>query len=184
MTSDDPDEEHAQRTLAGDPDAFAPLVRKHRRTAVARALAIVLEPLEADDVAQVAFIQAYEQLATLRDPSRFESWLMTIVHRTALNALRTTRRRRAEPLNNSIRDDTHTQPEAASAQRIREHALLAALAQLTPVQRTVLLLADLEEWPHRRIADAVGCSTEMSRRHLSDARRRLRQLLSTGESND
>jgi RNA polymerase sigma-70 factor (ECF subfamily) len=181
VTSDEPDEYHVRRTLAGDPEAFGPLVRRHRRAALARALAIVLDPLEADDVAQAAFVQAYEQLATLRDPSRFESWLMTIVHRRALNALRSERRRRTEPLTDAIRDDSQATADAATAERAGERALLEALAQLSEVQRTVVLLADLEDWPHRRIADALGCSLEMSRRHLSDARRRLRQLLSTGE---
>lgn len=178
MTSDEPDQQHVRRTLAGDPEAFAPLVRKYRRAALARALAIVLEPHEADDVAQAAFVQAYEQLATLRDPSRFEFWLMTIVRRRALNSLRSARRRRLEPLSDTIRDESHTNDADAEPERARE--LLAALSQLTPVQRTVVLLADLEEWPHRRIAETLRCSIEMSRRHLSDARRRLRQILTSG----
>jgi RNA polymerase sigma factor (sigma-70 family) len=181
VTSDEDDDLHVRRTLAGDPEAFAPLVRKYRRAALARALAIVLDRHEADDVAQGAFVQAYEQLATLRDPSRFENWLMTIVRRRALNALRSARRRRLEPLNYSISDASWALPDEGSAQPERARELLAALAQLTPVQRTVVLLADLEEWPHRRIADALRCSIEMSRRHLSDARRRLRQILTSGE---
>ena len=181
MTSDEPDDHHVRRTLAGDPEAFAPLVRRHRRAALARALAIVLDPLEADDVAQAAFVQAYEQLATLRNPSRFEQWLMTIVHRRALNALRSERRRRTEPLTDALRDGSLATPDLSNAERPDGHALLGALAQLSEVQRTVVLLADLEDWPHRRIADALGCSLEMSRRHLSDARKRLRQILSTEE---
>jgi RNA polymerase sigma-70 factor (ECF subfamily) len=180
VTSDENDDQHVRRTLAGDPEAFAPLVRKHRRAVLARALAIVLDRQEAEDVAQAAFVQAYEQLATLRDPTRFEVWLMTIVRRRALNALRSARRRRSEPLSDALRDESRALPDDASAAPERLPELLAALAQLTPVQRTVVLLSDLEDWPHRRIADALRCSTEMSRRHLSDARRRLRQILTSG----
>jgi RNA polymerase sigma factor (sigma-70 family) len=55
--------------------------------------------------------------------------------------------------------------------------LLAALAQLTPIQREIVLLADVEYWSHDQIASATGISVLMSRRHLSDARRRLRTLL-------
>ncbi len=54
-----------------------------------------------------------------------------------------------------------------------------ALAQLSPVQRDVVLLADLEDWSHAEIAEKTGISVTMSRRHLSDARRRLRALLSS-----
>jgi len=60
--------------------------------------------------------------------------------------------------------------------------LLAALARLAPIQREIVVLADVEHWPHDRIAAATGISVVMSRRHLSDARRRLRDLLSS--SND
>ena len=177
VTRDDPDEQLVQRTLAGDSEAFSPLVRRHRRAALVRALAIVLDPLDADDVAQSAFVQAYEQLATLRDPRRFEVWLMTIVHRRALNFIRAERRRRVEPLADSIPDRSLGASDAAVVTRELRGQLLAALATLTLVQRSVVLLADLEGWPHERIAQSLGCSVVMSRRHLSDARRHLRTLL-------
>lgn len=177
VTRDDSDDELVQRTLSGDAEAFAPLVRRHRRAALARALAIVLDPLDADDVAQGAFVQAYEQLATLRNPARFEVWLMTIVHRRALNFTRAEKRRRAEPLTDAIPDHTRASTDSALANRALRAELLAALAQLTIAQRTVVLLADLEGWPHERIAHSLGCSIAMSRRHLSDGRRRLRALL-------
>jgi RNA polymerase sigma-70 factor (ECF subfamily) len=181
VPSDHPDYELVQRTLAGDSAAFAPLVDRYRRAALARALAIVLDPLDADDVAQDAFLQAYEQLATLRDARRFEIWLMTIVHRRALNFVRADKRRRKEPLTNAIaaaHPDEASSALVASGSRER---LIAALAQLSPVQRSVVLLADLEDWSHERIAASLGCSILMSRRHLSDARRRLRALLAPRE---
>jgi len=177
VTSDHSDDELVQRTLEGDSEAFAPLVRRHRRAALARALAIALDPLDADDIAQGAFVQAYEQLATLRDPARFEVWLMTIVHRRALNFVRAERRRRSDPLTDAIPDRASTAPDAALTDRALRGELLTALSKLSLVQRSVVLLADLEDWSHERIARSLGCSIVMSRRHLSDARRRLRALL-------
>jgi DNA-directed RNA polymerase specialized sigma24 family protein len=56
-------------------------------------------------------VQAYEQLATLRDRSRFGSWLLTIVHRRALNAVRANKRRQASALTASL-------PDAAAHERI------------------------------------------------------------------
>jgi RNA polymerase sigma-70 factor (ECF subfamily) len=55
--------------------------------------------------------------------------------------------------------------------------LWRALEQLSPVQRDVVLLHDLEGWRHAEIADRLELSEGMSRRHLSDARKRLRALL-------
>ena len=176
--SDQATDEHlVHRTLAGEQTAFAELVRRHRRAALARALAILADPAEADDIAQEAFVHAYEQLATCRQPERFAAWLLTIVHRRSLNRLRTIRRQRLIPL-----DDTLPAERADAAIQKLERAdlrarLLAALAQLTPIQREIVLLADVEHWSHDQIAAATGISVLMSRRHLSDARRRLRTLL-------
>src|SRR5919202_5829264 len=97
-----------RRVLAGESSAFAALVRRHRRAALAGALAVVGDPADADDVAQDAFVHAYDRLATCRDPSRFGAWLLAIVRRRALNQLRTVRRRRAVPLDESLpADATH-----------------------------------------------------------------------------
>jgi len=180
VSIDDRDEELVRRTLAGDATAYAWLVRRHRRAALARALAIVGDSFEAEDVAQDAFAQGYEQLATLRDHARFGAWLLTIVHRRSLNALRSARRRRTVDLHDAIPDRAATADDVIATHPSRA-ALLTALASLSPVQRTVVLLADLEGWSHDRIAGAVGCSVVMSRRHLSDARRRLRELLTQEE---
>jgi RNA polymerase sigma-70 factor, ECF subfamily len=177
VTIDDRDEDLVRRTLAGDAAAYGSLVRGYRRAALAHALAIVGDTFAAEDVAQDAFVQAYEQLATLRDHSRFAAWLLTIVHRRSLNALRSEKRRRAALLTDAMPDRAAIAEDDALATRASRAALLAAIASLSPVQRTVVLLSDLEGWPHERIATTVGCSVVMSRRHLSYARKRLRELL-------
>jgi len=85
VATEQSDEGLVHRTLAGEQNAFADLVRRCRRAALARALAILGDPAEADDIAQEAFVHAYEQLATCRQPARFAAWLLTIVHRRSLN---------------------------------------------------------------------------------------------------
>jgi RNA polymerase sigma-70 factor, ECF subfamily len=171
------DEVLVSRTLAGEKDAFEALVRRHRRTALARALAILGDPADADDIAQEAFVHAYEQLATCRQPDRFAAWLLTIVHRRSLNRLRTIRRQRLVPLEETLPADRSDAPIRDLERADLRARLLAALAQLTPIQREIVLLADVEHWSHDQIASATGISILMSRRHLSDARRRLRTLL-------
>ena len=177
MATESTDEELVHRTLAGEQTAFAGLVRRHRRAALARALAVLADPADAEDIAQESFVHAYEQLATCRHPERFSAWLLTIVHRRSLNRLRGERRRRIEPLDESLASDRSEAPIADLERADLRSRLLAALATLAPIQREVVLLADVEQWPHDRIAAATGISVLMSRRHLSDARRRLRALL-------
>ena len=57
------------------------------------------------------------------------------------------------------------------------HRLSEAIRHLTPQQRQVLVLYDLEGFPHKEIADLLEISEMMSRRSLSDARQRMRALL-------
>jgi RNA polymerase sigma-70 factor (ECF subfamily) len=178
VATEQSDEGLVHRTLAGEQTAFAELVRRYRRAALARALAILGDPAEADDIAQEAFVHAYEQLATCRQPARFAAWFLTIVHRRSLNRLRTIRRRRLVPLEDTIPDGDVEAPLHDLESADLRTRLLAALARLAPIQREIVLLADVEHWSHDRIAAATGVSVLMSRRHLSDARRRLRTLLS------
>jgi RNA polymerase sigma-70 factor (ECF subfamily) len=169
------DEDFVRAVLGGDSDAFAPLVAKYRRAALVSAMAVLGNTDDAEEVAQEAFVRAYTSLATCRDHARFSSWLMTIVRHTALNYARSARRRRTVAL-----DDTAepAAPEAGAAgHRVGRAALLSAIRTLPAAQREVLLLADLQGLSHADISARTGLSVLMSRRHLSDARRRVRDLL-------
>lgn len=177
MTVTPTDEQLVHATLAGDQASFALLVRRYRRAALARALAVVADDAEAEDVAQEAFIQAYAELATCRDPARFGPWLLTSVRRRALNRIRSIQRRRAVALDDTV--PATAEPAGELDRRELRGRLHRALAQLSLIQREVVLLADLEHWSHAEIAADLGISVLMSRRHLSDARRKLRTLLDT-----
>jgi RNA polymerase sigma-70 factor (ECF subfamily) len=165
-----------QAVIAGDTAAFAVLVRRYRRAAVVRATIVLGRSNDAEDVAQDAFVQAYAQLVTCRDASRFRAWLMTIVQRRALNHRRTIDRRRTAPLTDDA-PAAQPSPLQTVARRQLRARLLAALGRLSSAQREVVIMADLEELSHAEIAKTLRISEMMSRRHLSDARRRLRALL-------
>lgn len=162
------------RAQSGEAEAFTALARAFLPPAYAVALAIVNRSSDAEDVAQDAFVTALEKLSTCRQPDRFAGWLLQIVRNRALNHL--DRRR--------LRDVTATGEEATgTVEALRpEHIglrerLVAALTHVTPTQREVVLLHDLEEWTHAEIAAALGISEVMSRQHLFNARRVLRAQL-------
>ena len=165
------------RALAGDADSFEALVRRHFRAAYAVALALTREPADADDVCQDAFVRAWERLADCREPDRFAAWLAQIVRNRARNRLAYFRVRRAWPLSAAADRAAAASPHADAEREELRRALLAALGTLPPVQREVVMLHDLEGMRHGEVAELVGCSEMMSRRHLSDARRVLRQRL-------
>lgn len=166
-----------ERARAGDVAAFDGLVRRHVRGAYAVALAVLSDPHDAEDACQDAFITALERLDQCREPERFAAWLLQIVRNRARNSLRAERARPSVPLDAAVLRSGEPGPAREAERAQLREILLAGLAQLTEVQREVVLLHDLEGWRHREIAERLGLAEGTSRYHLSVARRALRPLL-------
>lgn len=166
-----------ERARAGDAAAFDGLVRRHVRAAYAVALAVLANPHDAEDACQDAFITALERLDQCRDPERFAAWLLQIVRNRARNNLRAERARPAIALDAATLQSSGPGPARDAERAQLRERLIAGLSQLTQVQREVVLLHDLEGWPHSEIAELLGVAEGTSRYHLSMARRALRPLL-------
>lgn len=166
-----------ERARTGEGEAFAELTRRHFRSAYATALAILMEPHDAEDVAQDALIRALERLEQCRDPDRFGAWLRQIARNRALNVRRARTVRRVFSLRGALQvPSTESPARDAAVGELRER-LIQALEGVTEVQREVVLLHDLEGWRHREIAEMLNLPEGTVRSHLSHARRKLRELL-------
>lgn len=148
-------------------------MRRHLRAAYAVALSVLGRPADADDIAQDAFVIAFERLDDCRDPARFSGWLLQIVRNRALHAL--DKRKLRDPAAD-VADASA--PAAPAADVVLRAQLLAALATLTEVQREIVLLHDLDGWTHAELADALDLTEVNCRQHLFTARRALRAALS------
>ncbi len=177
------DEELVAAVRAGDAAAASALVERHFRAAYAVALAFLRNPMDAEDVCQDAFVRALERIDECRKPDRFVYWLLQIVRNHARNA-RDYRRVRSGPDMDTVEAPAPDDARGAAERSELRATLLTALEQLTPEQREVVLLKDLEGWDHRAIARALGISEGMSRQHAFHARRRLRELLGPGALED
>lgn len=171
-----PDDVLVRAVLTGDREAFAPLVERHQRAAVVCAFTVTHDWATSEDLAQDAFVRAFERLDSCRDPARFKPWLLAIARHLALNHQRSRQRHRQEVLADHVAD-LAVPPVVPDDRAYARAALVSALHGLSPVQRQVLLLADLEHVSHAGIAARTGISVLMSRRHLSDARRLVRHFL-------
>ncbi len=165
------------RAQRGDRDAVEALVRRYLRPAYLVALSVVRVPVDAEDVAQEAVAMAMQQLESCREPARFPAWLMANVRNRALNKLAATKVR-ARYADTVLREEGVAND---SERLLLREALLAALEVLTPQQREVVLLHDLEGWTHPEIALALGLSEANSRQVLSVSRRALRVALQRTE---
>jgi len=167
-----------ERARRGDGDAFDALLRRHMRAAYAVALAQTGDRDDAEDVCQDAFVTALERLDEVRRPEAFVGWLLQIVRNRAHNLRRHQKVRSALPLDAAGEAPTRARGPAADAENAELRGrLIEALSHLTPTQREVVMLYDVQGWSHREIASAVGTTEGAARVHLHHARRALRALL-------
>ena len=168
--------------------AFDELVRRYQRRAVAVAYSLLNHRDDAMEVAQEAFLKAYEKLNTLSEPGRFGHWLMRIVSNLALNRRRARALRKGEslqyaPPNGSERsamsrpDKRAPSPlEAASAGELREQ-IRREIDSLPDVQRQTLVLFSLSGLPQQEVAEILGISVEAVKWNVFMARKKLKDKL-------
>lgn len=162
--------------MAGESRAFSELVRRYQRAAYLVALGVTRRHADAEDVAQEAFMVALQRLEECRDPDRFAGWFTTIVKNRARNLLRREQLREGEPVPFQVPSKIPG-PDRETARAELRGTLSDALGALSPLQREVVLLHDLEGWKHREIAERLDMPSGTVRSHLHFARRRLRELL-------
>jgi RNA polymerase sigma-70 factor (ECF subfamily) len=84
------DKHYIARVLKGESDAYAFLVNKYKSMAYSLALKLVKNREDAEEIAQDAFIKAYQSLGQFKGSSRFSTWLYRIVYNTSISKLRKT----------------------------------------------------------------------------------------------
>ncbi|HSA56287.1 MAG TPA: RNA polymerase sigma factor [Gemmatimonadaceae bacterium] len=172
------DEELVALILRNDTAAFEVLMRRYFRMAFLVAFAQVGDRHDAEDVCQDAFVRCWERMRECRDARRVSHWIMTIVRNIAHNRRDYLDLRATEPLEAGTTVAAAGRADRDATLKELRARLTAALFALPAIQREVVLLHDYEGWKHAEVAERLGLSEVMSRRHLSDARKRLRGLLS------
>ena len=157
----------------GDHSAFETLVRRYQDRVLNLARRIVAEADAAADVAQEAFIKAYERLPRFRGKARFSTWLYRITVNEARAYLRTQRRRQARWEMWTALEAT--QPQVADTNQ-QTGPLLGLLQELPEKQRVALALFYVQELSVAEIARAAGAPTGTVKAWLFRGRERLRRL--------
>jgi RNA polymerase sigma-70 factor (ECF subfamily) len=177
-----------ERCRAGDVAAFEPLVEKYRQRVWRLAYNTLRDREEAWDVAQEAFIRAYQALPSFRGQSAFYTWLYRIVMNVAADRARSrgaqgrafgTERIPEEDWERVLSDQNpgDERPDAAAARHEERQKIVQSLDTLPEHHRKIIMLSDLEGLSYREIADTleIPMGTVMSRLH--NARKRLRNAL-------
>lgn len=169
------------RHVAGDPDAFGELVRRHRDRLWAVALRTLGDREEAADAVQDALVSAFRAAHTFRGQSAVTTWL----HRITVNACLDRARKAASRRTASIPDEEnfenllepHESAEGPAERDELQRELVAALSTLPPEQRAALVLVDMQGYPVAEAAEVLDVPAGTIKSRCARGRARLLPLL-------
>jgi len=180
----DADRDLVAAAAGGDLDAFEKLVQRHQTRLVGYLRGLTNTEVDAEDLAQEAFLRAYRSLKGFRGTSSFRTWLYQIATNVFRHWLE--KRRNQAPVNAGSIDapppgmDEPVEPmgeENPEAQHLQRDAIDRALAQLPDDQREAVLLRDVEGFEYREIAEQLGVPLGTVESRIFRGRSRLKELL-------
>ena len=162
-------------------EALAELYDRFGRAAYGLALRIVRDPALAEDAVQEAFLVVWRNASRYRaERAKASTWILTLVHRRAVDLVRREERRRTEPL----ADDGPASPADADDAtdelvwlRWERERVQRALAQLPDPQREALELAYYGGFTQSELADRLGQPIGTIKSRMFNGLSRLRELL-------
>jgi RNA polymerase sigma-70 factor, ECF subfamily len=173
------------RCVAGDVEAFRPLVQRYQRLAFSVAFRMLGSRADAEDIAQQAFVDAFNALDRFRGEGRahaFSTWLLRIAVNRSKDVLKS-KRHTEEPLDREVHGgeaafayDPPT-PEANASHGERRAHLGAALLKLPTKYREVLILRDAEDLSYEEIRVVLRLPITTLKIRVVRGRAMLRQLV-------
>jgi RNA polymerase sigma-70 factor (ECF subfamily) len=176
------DAELLERIRNGAPDDFAEVVRRHQPRVFAILHRYERDPHKVEDLAQETFVKAWHALEQFDGRAPFEHWLSRIAVRVALDHLRREKRRRNEiglpelgedALDWLRRDDEPYELDSRAAAEILD----LALRELSPADRVVITMQEIEGRSVKEIFAVTGASGVAVRVRAMRARMKLKRAL-------
>ncbi len=176
-----------RRVLDGDIEAFAGIVNAYQRL-VASDLSRRLPPQDVQEVAQDTFVRAFRSLPSYRGESPLRVWILHIARHAAMDFWRKHYRRRDKPftdLDESALFDVEITQQELLAQRQKDQDaqetarewLESALRRLSPDDRAIITLVELEDVSMVDAARRLGCGLSAVKVRAFRARHRLKAIL-------
>jgi RNA polymerase sigma-70 factor (ECF subfamily) len=169
-----------QRAMAHDHEAFSELARLSADRLYAVARLILHDQERAEDAAQETLVAAWRDIATLRDPDRFEAWIRRLLVRACYREARKERQRhrmevRVEPLGLAIPDPSHDVADRDEIER--------GFRRLDPEQRALLVLRYHLGLELHETAEALGLPIGTVKSRLHRTTQALRATLDADARN-
>jgi RNA polymerase sigma-70 factor (ECF subfamily) len=161
--------------LRGNVEAFEPLVTPYRRSILNLAYRLSQDLEEAKEISQDTLLRAFRYLRTYDRKRSFKNWLLQIL----VNVWRNQQKKRmeTESLGEFLPVNAEGNPEEKQLQGEMRTQLLACLDSLSPREREVFLLRDIEERSIKEAARILASSPLSVRVHLSSARKKIKERI-------
>ena len=176
----EPDDRELVRTIrGGDTDAFEQLVRRKTSKVYALCYRVIGNAEDAKDISQLVFIKLWENLEKYDPQYAFDTWLYRMVTNVAIDFMRN-RQSRENAVNSNLRlVKTAADPEqGVVVQRKEVESVFDEISTvLSPKQKTIFVMNQMEDMPSAEIAKVLGCRESTVRNHLFNARKAMQQQL-------
>lgn len=181
-----PDKELVEKAKGGDQGAFEQLVLLNQNKVYALALRLVNDREEAADLAQEAFVKAWQGLASFQGESSFATWVYRLTTNLCIDYLRKQKRREGVEPAVSLDDadsgwaepaDRESDPQLLLEKSERGKALARGLNMLPDWQRRVLVLRELSGLSYQEIGEALDIDLGTVKSRIARARLNLRKIL-------
>lgn len=175
------------RAQAGDEDAFGEVVKAHHPKVYAVVYRMVQNAEDAKELAQIAWVKAWQRLGSFEGQSKFSTWMYRLAVNTAMDFIRSRARQKETVYLDDVTDgeavhrDALRSVQAAPEDEMHRDeirtAFHQALEKLTPEHRQALMLREVEGLAYKEIAEIMKCrmGTVMSR--IFYARRQIQEQM-------
>jgi RNA polymerase sigma-70 factor (ECF subfamily) len=172
------DAQLAEDAARGDAPAFGALVERFRSPVIGHLIGMLETRDDAEELAQEAFLKAWQKLPSLASPEAFGAWLHRIAHNLALGHVR---RPRSVPLPSDVPERGCDDPGGQKPEDNKYLPLLAAVSRLSEPHREVIARKHFGGYSGEQIALQLGISAGTVRSRLSRAYDELRGMLASDE---
>ena len=176
----------ALRAASGDRAAFEALVKAHEKSIYTLAFRMSRNREDAFDLSQEVFLRAYRALSGFKGQSAFSTWLYRLAYNLCLDHVRKMSRRQEVPLSTKTEDGTEKSmewpdlrysPESNWEKQELRAAIADAMERLTPEQRAVLTLREIQSLSYDEIGEVLALPAGTVKSRLARAREALRVIL-------
>jgi len=189
------DDDLLQRAASGDIEAFEQLVRGYERLIYNITYRMLGNPDDARDASQEVLIKIYKNLSKCTNMKAFKSWVYTVANNTCIDEIRKRKNKTADSLDAYFQTEDGEMekqlpaddplPEDLLLRKEKREVLQAAINQLSPEHKALIVLRDIKGLSYDELAEATETSLGTVKSRLSRARSQLcKIILKIKEQND